>query len=221
MLYAGLDIHKSFSQAILMTETGKIIKKQKIETSEEGMKEFFSRFDKVKVVIESTTIYECLENLGHEVKLSHPLKTKAIAYARIKTDKIDAKTLADLLRSNLLPESYIPPKSIREIRNICRECKSIVCERTRWKNRLRAELAKRGINLSINIYTEKGRKRLRSLGIPRINRIVSMIEFLGEKIKEIDKNIKEIATNISEIMLLTTIPGVGIYSATLILRLGK
>ncbi|OQX56578.1 MAG: hypothetical protein B5M53_00660 [Candidatus Cloacimonas sp. 4484_209] len=43
-----------------------------------------------------------------------------------------------------------------------------------------------------------------------------MIEFLGEKIKEIDKNIKEIATNISEIMLLTTIPGVGIYSATLI-----
>ncbi|OQX56579.1 MAG: hypothetical protein B5M53_00665 [Candidatus Cloacimonas sp. 4484_209] len=130
MLYAGLDIHKSFSQAILMTETGKIIKKRKIETSEEGMKEFFSGFDKVKVVIESTTIwepvYECLENLGHEVKLSHPLKTKAIAYARIKTDKIDAKTLADLLRSNLLPESYIPrsnllpesyipPKSIREI----------------------------------------------------------------------------------------------------------
>jgi len=135
MLYAGLDIHKSFSQAILMTETGKIIKKRKIETSEEGMKEFFSGFDKVKVVIESTTIwepvYECLENLGHEVKLSHPLKTKAIAYARIKTDKIDAKTLADLLRSNLLPESYIPPKSIREIRNICRERKSIVCERTR------------------------------------------------------------------------------------------
>ena len=64
-------------------------------------------------------VYEALEEIGYDVKLSHPLRTKAIAYAKVKNDKVDAKMLADLLRANLLPCSYIPPKEIRELRALC------------------------------------------------------------------------------------------------------
>jgi transposase len=53
-------------------------------------------------------MYDMLEEAFDEVKLAHPLKTKAIASARIKTDKIDARILAHLLRSDLIPEAYVP-----------------------------------------------------------------------------------------------------------------
>ena len=219
MLYAGLDIHKSFTQAILMSETGEVIKKGKVETSNEGLRNFFGGYTDVKIAIESTGIwqpvYEILESLGYDVRLSHPLKTKAIAYAKIKTDKIDAKVLADLLRAKLLPESYVPSSDVRALRNICRERKSLVCDRTRWKNKLRAELYKMRVEgIRDDLYTRAGKKWLLSLKLPKINRMLSIIEFLDEKIEEIDKTLKEIC--IPDVKLLTSIPGVGNYSAVLI-----
>jgi transposase len=62
--------------------------------------------------------YEAFEKYGIDVKLANPLKTKAIAEARIKTDKLDARTLAHLLRSNLITESYIAPDNVREDRSL-------------------------------------------------------------------------------------------------------
>ena len=67
-----------------------------------------------------------LEDEGFEVKLSHPLKTKAIAYAKVKTDKVDSATLAHLLRSNLLPLSYVPEKPVRLNRELLRYRASLV-----------------------------------------------------------------------------------------------
>ena len=58
-------------------------------------------------------LYDHLEEEGFDVKLSHPLKTKAIAYAKVKTDEVDSVTLAHLLRSDLLPLSYVPEKPVR------------------------------------------------------------------------------------------------------------
>ena len=188
MLYAGLDIHKAFCQAIVMTESGEIVKEGKINTSRRAIQAFFVSTERIKVAIESTgiwdPIYDWLENLGHEVYLAHPLKTKAIAYARVKTDKVDAKTLADLLRANLLPQSYVPEKWIRELKSICRERKNMVCERTRWKNRVSAELAKYRIKCPLsNLYTKSGREWLLSLGIAKINRMVALDRYAGRKDK--------------------------------------
>ena len=61
-------------------------------------------------------LYDRLEETGYDVMLAHPLKVKAIAQAKVKTDKIDSETLAHLLRADLLPESYVPPRDIRELR---------------------------------------------------------------------------------------------------------
>ena len=56
-----------------------------------------------------------------EVKLAHPLKTKLIAESKKKADKVDAKVLADLARTNFLPEAYLPPDDVIELREIIRE----------------------------------------------------------------------------------------------------
>jgi len=73
----------------------------------------------VEVAIEATPnwywLHDLLEDEGFKVKLSHPLKTRAIAYAKVKTYKIDSATLAHLLRSDVLPLSYVPEKSVSKI----------------------------------------------------------------------------------------------------------
>jgi transposase len=60
-----------------------------------------------------------LEEAGYDVHLAHPLRTQAIAAARVKTDAVDAKTLAHLLRTGLLPEAYIAPPELRDRRKGC------------------------------------------------------------------------------------------------------
>ncbi len=80
-----------------------------------------------------------------DVKLAHPYKTKAITEARIKNDKLDAKMVANLLRANLIAESYVPPKEVRELRDLTKTRKSLIEDRSRLKNRVHAILTRNGI----------------------------------------------------------------------------
>jgi transposase len=123
MAYAGVDLHKSFCQAIVCTHEGKVLKEGRIPTEREDIG-FFSGLKRLEIALEASTNYEyyydLLESFGHRVVVSHPLKTRMIAGAKIKTDKLDAKTLAELLRRGLLPTSYVPPKELRELRHLVR-----------------------------------------------------------------------------------------------------
>ena len=116
MNFIGMDIHKQFTVAVVKDEQGNELAKEKFENNKENFSDFLKIFPKenTKIVMESCCvweyIFEILEKMEYDVKLSNPSKTKAIAYARIKTDSVDASTLADLLRANLIAESYIPPK---------------------------------------------------------------------------------------------------------------
>ncbi len=137
MLVNGLDVHKNFCQAIIMTEKGEIIKEAKIRTTREDILNFYSSYPEITIAMEACyayePIYDVLDNAGYKVKLSHPSKTKAIAYAKVKTDRIDAKVLADLVRSNLLPEAYIPPKEIREMRKLCKAIYYMLKQKEKFK----------------------------------------------------------------------------------------
>jgi len=132
MNYIGMDIHKKFTVAVVKDVEGNLLQEEKFDNDEFAFRKFLMIYhpNETKIVIESTCvweyIYEILEELSYEVKLSNPTRTKAIAYARIKTDSVDASTLADLLRANLIPESYIPLKHIRLLREITRERRTFV-----------------------------------------------------------------------------------------------
>ena len=97
MLYAGLDVHKNFCQAIVMTKDGVPVKKERIHSNREDITKFFDGLGDVKVAFEASSPYEyfydILDDIGCDVSLSHPLKTRLIAESKIKTDKIDAKIL--------------------------------------------------------------------------------------------------------------------------------
>ena len=123
MLYTGLDFHRSFSYITTTNDRGEVIGQKKLPSNGEVV-DFLKGFkDTMEVAIEATPswywLYDCLEDEGFNAKLSHPLRTKAIAYAKVKTDKVDSATLAHLLTSDLfgkagmaflhslsLPENY-------------------------------------------------------------------------------------------------------------------
>ena len=81
---------------------------------------------------------------GAEVKLAHPARVKAIASARVKTDKIDARVLAHLLRTDLIPEAWAPPQEIRDLRDLVRLRWGFISNLTKVKNRIHVLLAGRG-----------------------------------------------------------------------------
>jgi transposase len=141
---------------------------------------------------------------------------KAIAYAKVKTDKVDARTLADLLRADMIPESYVPEEKTREVRDLVRRRHRLVETRTGFKNKVKAELAKRWVKHEGEVFTQEGRKFLRSLHIDAVDDYMDTIEFLDGKIGELDVKVKGVAQNDRYAKLLVTIPGVSHYSALLI-----
>ncbi len=151
----GLDVHKRYSYAAIVDDLGEIIEEVRIENTKQSLEQLAMKYKGAKAVIEATGnyrfIYDVLENYM-EVKLAHPYKTRIIAEARIKNDKLDAKMLAHLLRANLIAENYVPPKEVRELRDPTRTRKALIEDRL--KNRVHAILS-RGIIDYPNPFTKK------------------------------------------------------------------
>lgn len=227
MNYIGMDIHKQFTVAVVKDKEGNQLAEEKFDNSKDNFANFLGEYEpkETKIVMESTMvwewIYEIIESLGYDVKLANPLKTKAIAFARIKTDKIDANILADLLRTNLIAESYIPPKETRVLRELTRERKTIVKQQTQLKNKIRALLIRRGevlptVTFSIIAFSwldEKG-------GI--IAQYTRLLRDYQAELEIIDDRIHEISDRLDETKLLCTVPGIGsIRALTIVSEIGE
>ena len=122
MRYVGIDVGKQRCRAAVMDEKGFLVQEFSFRNNSGGIERLVSRLSMDDgVVMESTgsvwmNLYECLEEAHVSVVLANPWKTKAIASAKIKSDKVDARILAHLLRGDLVAESYVPPRELREVR---------------------------------------------------------------------------------------------------------
>ena len=226
MLYTGIDLHRSFSYITTMNDKGEVLGQKKLPSNGE-IAEFLKEFDEsMEVAIEASPswywLYDHLEGEGFDVKLSHPLKTKAIAYAKVKTDKVDSATLAHLLRSDLLPLSYVPEKPVRLNRELLRYRASLVKIQTGIKNKIHTILAKNNLSHDYtDLFGKEGMVFLHSLSLPENYRIalegyLSVLEALRHEIRQASKRVQELAEENQDAVLLMTIPGVGYYSALMI-----
>ena len=180
----------------------------------------------MEVAIESTPswywLYNSLEDEVFDLQLSHPLRTKAIAHAKVKTDKVDSATLAHLLRSNLLPLSYVPERSMRLSRELMRYRASLVKIQTRVKNKIHMVIAKNNVNYEYSdLFGKAGTDFLLSLMLPENYKIalygyLTVLDTVREEIKIASKRVQQIAEQDNDAILLMAIPGVGYYSALLI-----
>jgi transposase len=221
-MFAALDLHESSIQCVVKDSDGRIVKECKVGKDEEEVLRFLDGTH-ASVVMESGYNYQFIRDLlmekGYSVKVAHPLMVKAIAYAKVKSDKVDARTLADLLRTDMIPESYVPDPKTRDLRDLVRRRHYLVQTRSTFKNKVQVEIAKRWIKKEQqtgDLFTESGRSYLRSLQIDAVNDYLDTIRFLDDKIREIDQKVKTLAKDDRYAKLLVTIPGVSFYSALLI-----
>ena len=223
MLYIGLDVHKEFCQACVMDLNGKILSNERIPSTVEDLDRFLEGFEDASFVLESTGIweffYETIERHGFEVVLAHPLKVRAIAEAKVKTDKIDARTLAHLLRADLVPRSYIPSKDMRDLRQLVRQRAYLVQRSTGFKNRIHAELLRRGIRRPKEFATPfsgKSVEWMRSLAIPTVNTDLECLAALQAQVEQLNEQLLGEFDRRKEAQLIATMPGIGYYGALLI-----
>jgi len=229
MVVIGIDQHKHFSQVAVVDERGALIKETRIaHIDKKSIPQYLMPFKgNAKVAMESTGnwtwLCDILQEEGFDVHLSHPLKTRLICEARVKTDKIDARMLAQLLRANLLPESYIAPLEVRRDRQKLRYRMSLVRIRISLKNRVHGLLDKLGIippSFS-DLFGIAGSKWLISLKLPdvyneNLKGYLALIDKVTILIDEVDRDLESSLEDSPQAKLLDTLPGIGTITAHLL-----
>lgn len=228
-LFIGMDLHKSSSTFCVKDINGELVASKKVATNKSEVLGFVNQFKEndLKLAVEPVSQWyfmaDILQQSGVDVHLANPLKVKAIASARIKTDKIDAGVLCDLLRGNLLPEAYLSNSEMRMWKELVRFRLSLVNLRTQAKNKIHAILGKNGcISRFTDTFGKSGRVWLAELELPEhfrnsLNEYLSTHDYLTEQIKRAEKNIEAVVVSNENMKLLLTIPGVSYFSALTIM----
>src|SRR5579872_1381634 len=197
--YIGLDIHKRVVQACLVDQAGQVVGQQRFPLSPQTLRQFAEQQLTAddRVAVEATTntwaVVSLLNAHVAEVVVSNPLATKAIASAKIKTDKVDAHVLAQLLRCDFLPRVWEPDQATQELRRLTARRAGLVSQRTVIKNRLHSVLAQRLIAYSgADLFATAGRAWLRGLeldaeGRHLLDSDLRLLEGLDAELTELDK----------------------------------
>jgi transposase len=224
----GIDLHRKRSQVAVLDEHGSEVLSRRIVNDPETFLELLEGIEgESRIALEATYGWEwladVLEDAGYELHLAHPLRTKAIASARVKTDAVDARTLAHLLRTDLLPEAYIAPRELRDLRDLLRHRVALTRMRSALKQRVGAILAKHGIARPYsNLFGPGGMSFLAELELregPR-RRLDSLLSLLADFDREIDQTSREIDQRAQAdpyVEVLCQIRGIGRYIAMLVI----
>lgn len=231
-MYVGVDYHRKYSYLTAMNEAGKITKEGVVTNSREAVAAFLTSAGcngNSSAVLEATrnwtVMHDWLEELVDEVHLAHPLKVKAIAEAKIKTDKIDAKVLAHLLRTDLLPEAYVARPEAREVRSVLRQRMFLVRLRTMVKNRVFGMLDRypelAASRPTQEVFSRDGLTWLKQAPLKDTDRQlmdedIALLEELGEHLKRSEALVEHLAEGDERVKLLKTIPGFGKFFSVLV-----
>ena len=226
--YIGIDLHKAKSFVTRMDEQGTVLEQRHLVHNTGALQQYLTALPAdARIAVEATGnwmwLYELIEDRHPDLLLAHPLKTKAIASARIKTDKIDATTLAHLRRAELLPAAYIPPRAIRDLRELLRYRASLGRLSTQVKNKVSAVLSKTGtVTPTKTAFGVKSRRFLTSAPFrpcyrTTVDGYLRLLDAVTAEQDQLSQQLEVEAAAHPQAQLLRTMPGIGAYSALLIL----
>ena len=228
-LYVGIDLHKKFAYWTAINGKREIVFEGKVPTDVKATEAAVGKLPaaaSIQAVVEPVEHWgwytDMLEKFGVETKLADCLKVGLIAKSRLKHDRVDAKVLSELLRSGFLPEAYLAPKEIRDLRALLRFRICLVRTKARFKNRAHGLLAKQGLRTSwTDIFGTAGRKWFGTLDLSsphkeELDSLLVLYDALQTEVKKLDKEVRLRAAASNELRLLQTIPAVGAFTALLV-----
>lgn len=238
--HLGIDVGKRKCRAALKDDKGDILDEFFFGNDANGINDLLSRVKTnstttiftttTQAVLESTgnmwmRIHDALEENGIDTILANPYKTKIIAEAKIKSDKLDARILADLLRADLIYQSYVPIKEDRDKRSLVRHKITLSRTKTKLVNKVHAILDKYDFKTNLtDIFGVSGIKWLTSLCslVSPVDRIIlstsiESIQTINHQIDVISKEISNYAyRNDRNVRILLSITGIDVFAAMLI-----
>lgn len=194
----------------------------------EFAKRLIEKYSECKAVVESTAnmwlkTYEAFEEAGIEVKLANPLKTRLIAEAKVKTDKVDARTLAHLLRADLVATCYVPSKEVRDTRYTLTHRMNIVRDTTKIQNRIHSLLDKYDLQCECrDMFGVHGLDWLHTLKLPNtsdqetLNSLIRQLEFLGGEKEAVNSKIASSAAENRYVTIIMSMTGFNYYGASVV-----
>jgi transposase len=227
-VYVGIDVHRKRSQLAVIDAKGEVLANRNVPNGAEPILKVIGGLPTgtpaaFEAAFGTSWLVELLEDYGFDPHLVHPSRCKAIASARLKNDKVDAAILAQLLRADLLPEAWIAPPPVRELRALPRHRVHLVRVRTLLRNRIHAIVADHGHDRPRGGYwSGPGRAWLASLPLPAVSRELvddnlGLIDAIQDRVDRLDGEIHQRARSDPRVKVLTQLPGVGPFTALVIL----
>lgn len=217
----ALDVHARFAE-VAVNEDGELRRIGRIATKD--LPAFAGSLSpEDHVVLESTSISWAIVDLiakhAGRVTISNPMQTKAIAQAKVKTDKVDAKVLAQLGAADFLAEVWVPDRETRALRRRCAHRQALVRERTAHRVRVHAILQRNLVELAVtDVFGKKGRLLLDAVSLPehereQVDSALRLHDAIQGEIDEVERRLAREALANDEVRRLMTIPGVGSMTA--------
>jgi transposase len=227
MRFIGLDIGRDFAHVALVDGGGPARRLPRVAMGDD-FRSFAATLgpDDAVALEASTNTWALAELLGRHagsVVVSNPLRTRAIASAKRKTDDIDAATLAELLAADYLPPVWQPDEATRRLRRLVSHRAGLVRDRTAVRNRVAAVLSRRLVRPPVSDpFGTRGRAWLRSLELPPDERLtvdaaIRLDDVLSEQVDLAERAIAGAVVDDRRARRLLTIPGIGLVIAASIL----
>ena len=236
VFYAAIDIHKhAFQAAVLDPESGEVVE-ARFSADRESLARWADEWrGRVSAVaIEATTgwrwVWRELVAYGFDVRLAEPVQARALLGRRrvAKTDRLDARWLARLLAKEMLPESWIPPEEIQQLRDRTRLRKSIADDRRRWGQRLHAFLLHEGWPCpKSRLLTPEGMRWASALKLSeharlQVDSLIAIINALETQLGTVDAELRRFARDDARCQALQSIYGAGpILACHLLAEIGE
>ncbi len=222
--YVGLDVHKRVVEACLVDAQGQVVQRVRFDLNRWTLEQFATKVLRPAdhVALEATTncwaVADALRPYVARVVVSNPMATKAIAMAKVKTDKVDAHVLAQLLRCDFLPEVWQPDEATRRLRELTGRRSALVGQRTAMRNRIHSVLAMRLVETPRELFGPAGLVWLKAVEVDQQARLLidsdlRQLDFLQKEIDTLDQELAERGYARAEVKLLMTLPGVDVATA--------
>lgn len=213
MYYTGIDLHKFTSYLTTVDSSGAIVKQENLKNAAHNFVQYFhSILGEHQATVESTMTWYWLNDLLTSINiplvLAHAKYVKAIAYAKVKTDKVDSHTLAQLLRMNYIPVAHKISKDNRMLRDALRARLKILQRHTSVTNSMGLLLAKYNLHSPTQLT-----------GIPKFQyeQLSEVEQLLDEQMLHLEKQLYPFLIPNDDIQRLLWIPGIGKMNAFTIL----
>lgn len=228
LTHVGVDLHQRFCYLTAVDASGKKLKQSQVVNEGAALRAWLRQVPGPRqVVVEASGFWPAFARAvapeADQLVMVHPQRTKAIASARLKNDKVDSETLAHLSRADLLPEAWMANERTQQTRLLTRLRITLGQQRAKAKNQLQAVLHQEGFLKPVSdVFGKKGRLWLAGLALSPAGRVVvevwlKVVDQMDEAIAAQTKALEKMAAADARARWLQTVPGIGPYSAMVIL----